>query len=124
MKTVLVVLRWVAFIPGGILIGTLASFAGTWGTLWFPEFIQNAACGGFGAVGTIAGGLYIAPKPHPLVKWTMILLCLAIGALSILGGMITPDDKSKGLVTGISVILFSLCYCGIPTRELTHSDAP
>jgi len=114
-------IRWIAFIPGGLLLGTFASLVGTWGGSWFPEFIQDILCGFFGASGTIIGGFMIAPARHPAVKWIMIILCLLVGVLSILGAL-APHGEPKGIFIGASVLIAAICLGFVPTKELVNDN--
>jgi hypothetical protein len=118
------IFRWMIFLPGGLLIGTMASMGGMLGSFWFPDVIRDIMCGLFGAVGTICGGLWIAPIKHPVVKWMMLILCFAVGILSVIGGFLDPDGAVKGVTIGLSVLVISGFYCFIPTHELINPDAP
>ena len=120
MKIFLTIARWIVFLPGGLLAGIIASALIKFGACWFPEVIQDLACGAFGVVGTIVGGLYIAPVKHSAVKWSMILVCFLIGGLTLLGGIVNPDDRWKGLALGISSLGMTIAYCFVPTEELTR----
>jgi hypothetical protein len=115
MKTI----RWIFFIPVGILAGVLASAAFRFGTFMFPEIIRLLVCGATGAGSMIFAGLYVAPVRCATVKWTLVVLAIVLGVLSVLGTIIGGRDKLE-VAIGIATVLTALALSGSRVEELAE----
>ena len=115
------ILRWILFIPAGMLAGVIASALFRMGAFMFPDIVGLLVSGAGGAAGMIMTGLYVAPKKSAIVKWTMISLAFILGVLSAAGSLLAGDDKLQAAI-GISMVLVALGSSAIPANELIEQS--
>ncbi|MDO9541004.1 MAG: hypothetical protein Q7J98_01605 [Kiritimatiellia bacterium] len=114
-------LRWVLFVPAGILAGVLAGTLFRMGSFIFPDIVKFIMCGAGSAAGMVMAGLYVAPKKCPAVKWTMIVLAVILGALSALGSILGAGDKLEAVI-GISMVVVALAFSAMPAHEIANAE--
>ncbi len=119
MKTI----RWILFIPAGIVAGVLASAAFRFGAFMFPEIIRLIVCGAAGAGGMILAGLYVAPVRCAPVKWTLVVLAIVIGVISALGSLLGERDNLEAAI-GIATVITALSVSGIKAEEIAIKRMP
>ncbi len=111
------ILRWVLFLPAGIVASILASYVLRMGAFMFPEIARLLVSGFGGAAGLILGGLYVAPVRHPAVKWGLIIVAVTLGVISALGSLLAGDDKLEAAI-GISMVIVALGFARVKTVEI------
>lgn len=109
--------RWVLFLPAALVLvaSVVASALGNLAGGQLSEFIGFATSGAMGAAALIVAGLWTAPRPTNVVKWTLISISTALGVLSAIGTMF-GDDKLK-VTTGLCMAIVSLGFSKVPPRE-------
>lgn len=115
------ILRWILFIPAGLLAGLVASALFRMGAFMLPDIAEFFASGAGGAAGMIMAGLYVAPKKCSAVKWTMIALAVIFGLVSAAGSLLAGDDKLQAAI-GISMVLVALGFSATPANELLEQS--
>jgi uncharacterized membrane protein YfcA len=115
------ILRWIAFIPAGIISSVIASALFGMSAFMFPDFVSYFVTGASGAIGLIIGGLYVAPKRNTAVKNTMIVLTVILGVLSTAGSLIAGENMQR-VSNGIFMVLFALFFLIIPANEILNPE--
>lgn len=115
------ILRWILFIPAGVLAGVIASALFRMGAFIFPDIIEFLVSGAAGAAGMIVAGLYVAPKKCAAVKWTLISLAVILGVLSVAGSLLAGDDKLEAAI-GISMVIVALGFSATPANEVLEQS--
>ena len=79
----MVTLRWILFLPAGILAGLVVSalFRFTAQAV-FPETIELILCVMGQAVAIVLVGLIVAPRRTAAVKWALIIVTGLFGAIA------------------------------------------
>jgi len=115
------VLRWMLFLPGGLLAGVLLSSLPhilNIGILYDLEPIKYLVSGVFGSVGTIYIGLKVAPEKTDRVKLilcvTLILLCV----LAISGILASKNAIEWRPVAPIFAIVIAAILIKTPVSNL------
>lgn len=118
------IIRWILFIPFGLLAAILGSYAGLLGGKMFGDFISFTTSGCFGALAFIFVGFKVAPLKNLFVKNTLIVCTVVMGVLSGIGSLL-GDDKLK-CATGFSMALVALWFIVVSPAEfnkLVHGEA-
>lgn len=114
-------LRWIIFIPAGLLCGTVASAAVHFGSFMFPEFVGYILSGAFGVVAMIMAGIYVAPVKCEAAKWILVILALTLGILATVGPFLTGENELT-VAMGISMIITAIGASRSSVRGLVNMD--
>jgi hypothetical protein len=114
-------LRWIIFIPAGLLCGTIVSAAVHFSSFMFPEFVGYMLSGAFGVAAMIMAGIYVAPVKSEAAKWILVILAMTLGILSTVGPFITGENELT-VVMGISMIITAIGASRSSARDIVNMD--
>lgn len=120
-KMFMTTVRWILFIPAAIGGGLAMAFLLVVGSLILPQVFRHILSGIGAAGGAIVFGLIVAPKRNQVVKWFLVVLVVAVGALDALASIAVGDNKLKAAI-GVSMVLGALMFSTIDPTKINKSN--
>lgn len=114
-------MRWILFIPAAIAGGIATALLLVVGSFILPEIFRHIFSGIGAAGGAVVFGLIVAPKRNQAVKWFLIVLVVAVGALDALGSIAVGDNKPKAVI-GVSMIVGALMFSTIDPAKVNKAN--
>ena len=114
-------LRWILFIPAAIVGGMATALLFVVGSFVLPAIFRHILSGIGAAGGAVVFGLMVAPKRNQTVKWILIALVVAVGALDAIGSIAVGDNKLKAAI-GVSMIVGALMFSTIDPTKVNKAN--